>query len=90
MEAESSFANNIVIDCCERVEVQFLMMQCDAAVTKRVTDSVTPTTICMALKRDTCIFPHRLHGNHSFKSCDTCLFVVSKVSLFVRVLDRDC
>ncbi len=44
---------------------------------------------CMALKHDTCIFPHRLHDNHSFKSCDTCPLVVGKVSLFWN-LNKDC
>ncbi len=40
----------------------------------------------MALKRDTCIFPFRLHDNHSFKSCGTCILVVSKVSLCNKIV----
>ncbi len=32
----------------------------------------------MAVKHDTCMFPHRLRDSHSFKSCDTCLLAVSK------------
>ncbi len=35
------------------------MTQCDAAVTKKVTDNVQLTTNRMALKHDRCTLPHR-------------------------------
>ncbi len=60
------------------VEVQFNI----AAMTQRLYKSAT---ICMALKRDTCIFVSRLHDKHSFKSCDTCILVVSKVTLYNKI-----
>ncbi len=48
------------------------------------------SNIEMALKHDTCIFPHRLHDNHSFQIRDACLLVVSKVGHSSGIPRKDC
>ncbi len=44
----------------------------------------------MALKHDTCIFPHKLHDNHSFKTRETCLLAVSNVDHSSETQGLDC
>ncbi len=57
-------------------------------MTKRLHKSVT---ISMNLKQHVkCILPHRLHDDHSFKTRDMCLLVVSKVDHSSGIPRKDC